>query len=272
MTKEQIQQFSNLVENETNNLIEKEFGFSGDRDQILYHFTSDHNANLITQSQNFWASFIRSTSDPLEFSLPLSYCRDWLCFGNNLFDFSASGFPANMFIHFNEQAIDPIARYYFISLTEDPHSPHHKQLYGKSTIEFHFGKPTPEIKEHLMILKCKYPSDMKMEVHRILLEWKTMFHRLIKEQKIASNQLPENAWFYMFMRLCHMCALCLKQDSFKDEKEVRIVLVPKKDDIDKGSSFYEKRATRPVSAGSLLVREYLPLKLTALAVKAKKAT
>jgi len=119
------QKFSDLIEARTNALVSNKFGYPLKDPHDLYHFTKQESGDLIVGSQSFWASFIRSTSDTLEFALPLSHCRDWLCLGNNLLDFSNSGFPAALFSHFNEQANDPIARYYFISLTENQNSAHH---------------------------------------------------------------------------------------------------------------------------------------------------
>lgn len=270
MNEQEIDKFSNLIEQKTNALIKEKFGYSLELNSNLYHFTNDHNGQIILDSQSFWASFIRSTSDSLEFSLPLSHCRDWLCIENELFDFSKN-FPAKLFSHFNEQAIDPIARYYFISLTENSNSPHHVEMYGNCTLKFTFTNFPEGIADYFMVLKCHYSADVKQEIKNFLMEWKNVFVSALNEINISVEKLPHNSWFYMFMRYCHMCSLCIKQSAFQDEKEIRIVFVPKKNEIDVGCSFHDKRGTRSISKNSFLLREYIPLNLKSLGITVSKA-
>lgn len=267
MTKSTTDQFSERIEEETNKLIEECFSYKVDEGDVLYHFTSEVGAKMIIASNSYWASFIRSTSDTLEFALPLSICRDWLCFEDNLYSFkSQKVFPDALFAHFNEQAINPIARYYFVSLTPDAKSEHHLKCYGRQAIEFKFGTGPAELKDFMMILKCIYPEDFNKEIHSLLNKWRDVFYRVVAELKIEASDLPNEAWFYMFMRFCHMISLCLKQKSFQDEKEVRIVVVPNQKFIDQSDKFHGKRNVTMPWDKSLLVREYLPLKLNEMGI------
>lgn len=261
-----LEQFSKSLEEQTGLLLTELFGFKITAGNSLYHFTSHAIALQISSKQSFWASYIRSASDILEFAYPLSICRDWLCIDKRLFSFT--GFPFKLFCHFNEQAQDPVARYYFVSLTEDPSSNHHCSMYGETAMKLKFSKFPSDLKDYVMLLRCKYSENPKEEIYTLLDKWKLMLDSEFDKFNLDPLYVGNEAWLYMFMRFCHMCALCIKQHAFSEEKEIRLIFVPKTEQIDSDQKYHEKRAVRPLKASSLIGREYIPLKLNALGIEA----
>lgn len=241
--------FESALLAETEQLIRAEFG-AGDLGPC-FHYTSLDSMAKIYDSKTFWASFIRSTSDPLEFALPLSACRDWLCIEQKFLSFP--NFPTRLFHHFNEQANDPIARYYFISISADSKNKHLKDLYGDGILKFDLSTLSSDFDANGMMLKCRYVENIESEVFNLMEKWRDLFDSKVNEFSIEKPEQKMKIWLYIFMRYCHSISLGLKKKSFENECELRIVLVSR--DASSDSTWHTPRNARPVSEKSLLVRE-----------------
>lgn len=89
-------------------------------DHGLFHYTSSASANAIVKSQIFHASFITTTSDPLEFTLPMVSIRNWITTGTNLLGYEDDSCEMiKIFKFFNDESRDPTLRPYFISLCDE---------------------------------------------------------------------------------------------------------------------------------------------------------
>lgn len=257
--------FEDTLLEETKGFIGKEFGIEeSDLQRPIFHYTSRISAIQIVNTHIFHASFIRSTSDSLEFALPFSFCRDWLCFSKKFFCFN--NFPTKFFLHFNEQAIDPQSRRYFLSACFNENSSHLKQMYGTSIVKMDISSLAPNFSDSAAILKCRYSKDIKTEVENILDRWKTtIFDPTVATFKIQIPEQQMTRWLYIFMHLCHSLSLVLKQDAFRNEDEVRISVVSRS--IDEDTLWHCPRNIKRASARSLITREFLPLKLDGLGIK-----
>jgi len=267
MTEEQdVNLFENTLLSKTKELIIKEFGLADKNAHRYFHYTSNKSYRKIITSQIFNASFIRSTSDSLEFSLPLSICRDWICFGNTFLKFSK--FPTNLFKHFNEQAIDPSVRYYFISVSTNNNSEHLKSIYGKNIIEFDLKNFPDSLDSFGLIYKCKYikNADYRSEVITLLEKWRDIFDAAIMECKISNAENLMSTWFYIFMQFCHAISLSIKQEPFKDEEEIRLLVVCNAD-LKTETEWHKRKISTRISKQTLLRREALPLKINNLGIK-----
>lgn len=266
MTEEQnLNLFEDMLLSKTKELITKEFGLADKNAHRYFHYTSNKSYKKIIASQRFNASFIRSTSDPLEFSLPLSICRDWICSGNTFLNFSK--FPTNLFKHFNKEAMDPSIRYYFISLSTNNNSEHLKSMYGNNIIEFDLKSFPDSLDSFGLIYKCKYVknADFHSEVITLLEKWRDLFDASIKEYSISKPENLMYIWFYIFMQFCHAISLSIKQDPFKDEEEIRLLVVCNAK-LKTETEWHKKKISSCISKQTLLRREALPLKINKLGI------
>jgi len=260
--------FQNEVGHATEELLAKHFNITHLVNSPLYHYSDNVKIQSIIENQVFNASFIRSTSDSLEFVYPLSYCRDWHCIKNVFFDFK--NFPTNLFKHFNEQAVYPIARPYFISLSENSNSERLISNYGEYKLIL---KSTNEEKyrERIRIVgsfvKCKYSDNPDKEIHDILNEWQTeIFQPLLIKYQFNNPEKNLGLWFYILMKLCFTISTSVKQLAYADEKEIRFVAYPR--NLDADDVWHNSRVLKPIGTPATSFREYLPIKLLELGMTA----
>lgn len=246
----------------TDQFIANKFAILREPTGTWYHYTSLETLKTIVNSQTFRASFIRATSDPLEFALPLSACRDWACTSKKFFNFQ--NFPAELFKNFNDQARNAIPRPYFVSFCKEPDSSRLKSCYGDGIVEVITSEDNRPIafEDFGQLIECKYVADTSKEIFRIMDEWKDkIFYPVVEIVNIKQPEDPAimPTWFYIFMKLCLTISLAIKQDTYVSEEEVRLVVYSKDPDADHG--WHDKRGFRPLSEKDRLYHEYLPLKL-----------
>lgn len=255
--------FEKSIHDRTEQLIRQEFPVSANR---FFHCSSEATIAVIVNTQTFWASFIRSTSDSLEFSAPMAACRDAICIKNQVFQFQK--FPIKLFQHFNEEACEPTARPYFISLSGNRQSSHLQAMYGAFNCEFELTSGSPEFQGNGYFIGIKYVSDIKAEAFRLLNEWRDkVLQTSLSDHGIKDGLSRMNEWFYTMMLFCNSISLGIKEDAFAQEEETRIVVFPK--DPDAVTPWHDKRGVRPLQKKSLVNREYLPIKFNALGIVAK---
>ncbi len=251
----------------TDTWLESNLGISQTWVEPLFHFTSSKNSNSIVESQIFWASFIRSTSDPLEFVLPLSEVRDWVCFSRQLF--SNFDDPYNFFNHFNELAENPPTqiRPYFISMVKEPND-HLMKRYGNSIIKV-VNQQAVDFKKTIFMVPINYYENVQLEIRRLLMDWRN--NVLLKAQN-QFNEIPENQFvketLYLWMKTFSMLALSIKKNVYRPEQEVRIVAFA--GTPDENTSWFDKRIINPSDTPEFGFprKEYLPIKIGALGLKA----
>jgi hypothetical protein len=243
-------------ETKTNEWLESHLGFKSGLVGDFYHFTSHESAKAIVDSKTFRASFIRSTSDPLEFALPLSICRDWMVDGAGLFKFP--NYPGAIFKHFNEIAVEPHLRPYFIS-TSGVDNEDLKKLYGDTAV-----KLSCDGKQQLFSVQCRYISDPKKEITALLDDW--ISFTKIKNSNFSGQSgtqyLMKN--FHTFMQVFYIISLSTKSAAFHYEKETRFVLL--KTTPDDTCELHAAR-TSVCLAPQFQHKEYLPVHLEACGVK-----
>jgi hypothetical protein len=243
-------------------LIRSEFKIEADR---FYHYTTQAAADAIVATQTFHSSFIRSSSDSLEFSAPMASCRDCVCLTSNFF--AHKGFPVALFKHFNDEATAPSARAYFISLSGDPNLAHMKEMYGEVPLEFKLNVDMTEFRSYGFFIKCRYVDDTKTEVFRLLKKWKEeVLHRAFVEHKVRDPGLTMKDWFYTLMQFCNTISIGIKQRAFELEDETRIVVFPLNPDAE--TRWHAHRGVKPLNSKSLIKREYLPLNLKNMGIAA----
>lgn len=248
----------------TQELVREEFPINS---KCFYHYTNKNAAEAIVLNQSFHASFIRSTTDALEFAYPMAACRDILCRTHDFFSNVSKKLVKNL----NEEASDPTARPYFISLSGEPNSDYLKSEYGDHIVEIINNTESTDFKIYGFFINCKYVADVKGEVRRLLQKWQIKaLNKALSEHKVSDPQKRIMDWFYTLMQFCHTISLGIKQDSFQDEKETRIVVIPLTPD--ENIDWHDSRDTKPLSTKSLLNREFLPVKLNAMGIKAKRVT
>ncbi len=243
-------------------LIRNEFKIEAKR---FFHYTDETSAEAILNTQTFHSSFIRSSSDSLEFSNPMAACRDCVCLTQNFFGFQK--FPFELFKHFNEQAIDPSARAYFISLSGNSKSTHLQSMYGNARLEFKLNTEITDFKSYGFLINCKYVDDTKTEVFRLLKRWRDeVFERALRENGIQDAQPTMNDWFYTLMQFCNTISVGIKQRAFENEQETRVVTFSKNPDLE--TDWHKPRGTKPIApySKSLIKREFLPLNLNAMGI------
>jgi hypothetical protein len=224
----------------------------------FYHYTTKQRATAISQSGIFQASFIRSTSDPLEFALPMSFSRNWICNKNKTSNYMKN--TVTLFPFLNGEIKSPKIRPYFMSMTL-AESDYLKFRYGGTTLKFQYNKSHP-VQVAGMLLKCHYPPDPQKEVINLLDKWneEVFIPICAKYSKIPDEQIPYS--FFVFMKVANTIALATKQPEYKEEDEVRFALFPKSPDTD-----YEWHAARKMEGiEEFSPREYLPLKLNSMGI------
>ncbi|MFV3409686.1 hypothetical protein ACNH6C_13825 [Bdellovibrio bacteriovorus] len=239
-------------------------------DRPFYHYTSNESSQKIIASQQFKMSFIRSTSDPLELSLILATCRDALCFTEN---WDGSVFPKELFKHFNDEALDPIVRPYFISMTESPSEPFLMNNYGGAVIEFSADCDFVDTKglfaDRFRVIKCRYENDLKKFVEDQISRWGAeVLSPTLKEFGIQSHLVDINSWHFALMEFCFTLALGLKSKAYFPEKEHRLLFIPRDPDV--SMEFYVRRSLHPSKSRFERQREYLTLNLSKCGLKAKR--
>ncbi len=270
---ENKEQFEKELSDETDRFIATTFNHpEGNNHFPVYHYTNIENLKLIICSQIFNASMIRNTSDPLEFALPLSSARDWLCVDRNLLSFP--NFPNEFFKHFNELAIDPYPRLYFVSFSQNSDNQHLRKLYGDGIIRFE-SLITEEVDINTpgLWIKCKYVRNINDEVYGILNNWRdNVFLPLIKKFKIQSSVTNPNmmtSWLYIFMKLCSVLSFSIKQHAYLMEEEIRLVVFPNNPDKEE-EKWRKVREFKCISSKSNLCREYLPIFLNKMRIRASE--
>ena len=244
-------------------LIHEEFEINAAR---FYHCSNQDAIDAITSTQTFRASFICSTSDSLEFSAPMAACRDFVCLANEIFQFP--NFPFNLFKHFNEEAVEPTARPYFVSLSGNAQSAHIQSMYGTSQCEFELKTGSVNFEGTGYFMGVKYVDDIKAEVFRLMKRWQNeVLFQSFEDHGVKYDLQRMSDWFYTMMLFCNTISIGIKQKAFELEEEARIVVFPRTPDA--VTKWHDPRATRPLSKNSLIAREYLPLKLDAMGIVAK---
>lgn len=242
-------------------LIGEEFRIDAKR---FFHYTNEASSTAIMDNQTFLSSFIRSSSDSLEFAAPMAACRDCVCLTDNLFVHER--FPISLFKHFNEEACTPSAKAYFISLSGNSNSAHLRSMYGDCVLEFDVNIDPTDFSSYGFFIKCKYVDDTRAEVFRLLRKWKNeVLERAFMEHKIRDPNAVMKDWFYTLMQFCNTISVGIKQKAFELEDEIRVVIFPLTPDI--CTSWHQPRALKPFNGNngnSLIMREYLPLNLKAM--------
>jgi hypothetical protein len=233
----------------------------------LLHYTDADAAKSIVEYQRFHASFIRSTSDPLEFVLPLSEVRDWVCTNGNLFyNFDR---PDNLFKHFNELSENPDSRIrpYFISMVKKP-SDHLKKQYGGTAIELRESNEANTIIPGLLI-PIAYPENIETHVSLLMKDWqRTVLHKVRERFSAVPERTYVDTTFHLWMKAFIVTALSVKKSAYKNEDEVRLVVLPGRPD--QSTSQCDSRVIIPSDKEpGLPRREYLPVKLSELGLRAK---
>lgn len=248
-----IDAFGSEMENLTNLLVAKHFQIGCDNNGQLFHYTSPKASKAIIASQTFRASFIRSTSDPLEFAPTFVTCRDWLCFKSGAW--TKPEFPYVMFKHFNDEAQDLTVRYYFISLTTETNNSHLINTYGQKILKFSFTDSEDSIRHYS--IKCRYETNPESFVEGILTEWRDhCLIPLVNKYKIEANLIQEQ-WFIPYMHLSQTLAIGVKQLAFSSEKETRLVFTLRNPDIKENW----RGARKKKKIHKFSFREYLPVHL-----------
>lgn len=251
---------------ETDVWLKSNLGIVQDFQEPLYHLTKSVSAESIVNSQIFRASFIRSTSDPLEYVLPLSEIRDWVCFSHQLW----SNFekPQDLFDHFNELATNPLPaiRPYFISMVKKPNI-HLRERFGNSIVEIKKERENP-FNQSSFLVPITYCDNVQGSVWNLLRNWRNTVLLKIKE---IYPEVPERDFvkttFYLWMKLFSMLGSSVKKNVYKSEQEVRLVFFS--GTPDKDSTWFNKRIIVPSDMELGKPRsEYLPIKLNELGLKA----
>lgn len=256
--------FEELLHMRTMLLLSQTCFLSESKNTEFFHHTNMESAANILSTRTFHASHVRSTSDPLEFALPFSICRDWLT--NKFIHFP--NFPVDLFKHFNEEGQYSKVKMYFVSLTAEKDSRHLRSMYGESLLRFELTSFLKNQTRTGSIIKCAYHAKPIDEIETSLDQWRTIFEEVVSQCGIKEPQKHMGNWFYIFMRFCHVISMSSKQSAFSNEKEVKLIFFP--DNADVECAEHGRRATKPLFAHSLLVREFLPINLDALGIEIKR--
>lgn len=244
----------------------------------IFHYTKAEYAKSIIDQQEVRASFIRSTSDPLEYALPLSEVRDWVCFSGELWDHFTD--PTNLFCHFNLLAEnpDPKIRPYFVSMVKEPNKKVAK-LYGETCLEIN-AKTSDQSNYEIsgFFLEVIYPEDMRQHIQQLLRSWRDeVLHPVREEYSRMDERDFTITTFPSWMRVFQTIPLFIKKKIYDHEKEVRLIIFP--GDPDRETPQFGKRVIIPSDncrwempcEGRLGQprREYLPVKLAAIGLSAR---
>lgn len=261
------EEFEKNLLSKTDEFLSKIFVIRKSFESPLYHFTSKENADSIIKSQQLRLSFIRSTSDPLEFALPLAECRDYLCIHTRI---DESEFPVELFKFFNSEAVNPDARPYFMSFTYNPKSLHHKKMYGTSSIvvspKDNFDVASFE--KNFFFIKCIYKENIGAFAHNTIQNW---FEKILKptagpHSTEDLNKILIRA-FWILIKICHTISLGTKAHAFKEEDEYRLVLYSQ--DVDLKQNIYSSRKQKKAGDRWSPAKEYIILNLKKAGLEAK---
>jgi hypothetical protein len=228
-----------------------------------FHYTAPENIKLIVESQTFHASLIRSSSDALEFALPFSACRDWAL---ERF-YKMPNFPLELFKHFNQQAISPYVRPYFVSMCMNNQAKHLKEFYGEGILKVSLNESLVKFNRTVRLVQCRYTKNPYELVYKIMDEWRDdVFHNTMDEFEVSNPVEREihSQWFYIMMAIFNSISVAIKQAPFSDENEVRLLFYTK--DPHQACQYFGEWSTKDLDR-SLIRREYIPLKMGELGFK-----
>lgn len=259
--------FENTLKNKTDSFLENIFVITKTFDEPLYHYTSPESADSIIKSQQLRLSFIRSTSDPLEFALPLAECRNYLCIHTLA---EKSEFPLELFKFLTNESIDPKARAYFMSFTHSPNLAHHKKMYGSSSIVLKKTELFNEInfQKSFFFIKCRYENDIRSFVYKTISRWIDEIYKPTAAEHGENNSIKNlNDMFWVLMKLCHTISLGTKSDAFKEEEEYRLIL--HSPDVDSKQNIHSSRKQKIADNKWSPSKEYIILNLKKAGLEAK---
>lgn len=254
-----LNDFEKSLNTDSDKVIKEAFTF-GAPDGNLYHYTRESSAISIVNSQEFRASFIRATSDPLEFTSNLVQCRNWLCSDSTSLAFSE--FPFQLFSFFNQQATSPSIRPYFCSFTENEDSYFLKNMYGDTRIHLKKGA-SPLFARTPFLIKCKYEIAPKDFIYSTLDIWaQECLERNLKLYGLTILN-TKKIWLPKLMQISFVLSLALKDPYFSREEEWRYIAMP--DDPNVESTWHKKRFQQfSIVQDHESLTEYLPLKMNQL--------
>lgn len=253
--KPDINSFVKELHSKNEVLIKEVFRLTDEFDTSLYHYTNSKACKEILESKCFHASLLTSTSDPLEFCGPFTYCRNWLCTSGNFINYPE--FPLVLFQHFNREAIYPDNPAYFISFSKNDKNNFLKKAYGENVIRFECNEKL----KFALILECLYTDDVNRTIAELLARWRIEnFEPAARKYKIAHPMEYLKDWLHTLIGFCNFISIGIKDKMFQEEAETRIIFFPFTYPEQLPGYFGEKD-TKSVRENSLLVREYIPINL-----------
>lgn len=229
-----------------------------------YHYTKPEIIEAIIQNKEFRASFIRSTSDPLEFVHSMTICRDWLCNEANSLGINLK--QDAVFKYFNDEAILPKIKPFFISAVDSPNSQYHLDTYGSGILAITQNEDKGK-SSNGYVLKCMYKPELKKTVHGYLKKWSQEILIPVAKKNSINLSSDLESWFHQFIFICHSISLTMKEHRFSKDNEIRYVFFYHNNSI--GPDIGALTVKTELSEG-FVVRTYLPLPIEDLGFSIEK--
>ena len=208
------------------------------RPRILYHYTSGSALIGILKSQSLWATSIRFLNDSTEYNLALKLAQEVI---QNRIDSAMNNFDRGLYNVLKERLAGEKGHgeVYVSSFTENGDQLSQWRAYSPPTGGFAIGFRSKSLTDMTgsnpdrFLARCTYDAPSQEELIRGLIQTVAKF----AEDNNAHNQMSHDRVFResfkLLGRLLPLIAPALKDASFEEEREWRLVRLPSSfDDMD----------------------------------------
>ena len=196
--------------------------------QTLFHYTSGSGLIGILESRSIWATSIRFLNDSTEYSLAFNLARKVV---QELADKALGRFERALHTVLLERLTVDVQEVYVTSFTENADQLSQWRAYCPTTGGYSVGFRTKFLVDsldsnpHRFLASCIYDSDAHQQLVRDLVKWVV----LAAEESLSSGVTRDRVFresYKQLGRLLPLLAPALKDPSFAEEQEWRLVCLP----------------------------------------------
>lgn len=194
--------------------------------QVLFHYTSAEGLIGILKTHAIWATSIRFLNDSTEYSLAVSLAREFI---EGRSKKARGKFDSALYAVLSERLTSEVEEVYVSSFTENADQLSQWRAYCPATggyaIGFQSKHLVPDSASYRFLARCIYESDVHQELVQKLVKDVVSSAEGTLHDGIGQDRVFREAYKHLG-RLLPLLAPALKDPSFAEEQEWRLVCLP----------------------------------------------